>query len=101
MIVSEQFKVDIREKEEALIKKDEQLYITLKLQMQQISNFSKPVCKNGLINNVKNKIFNITNLRNADKTKILWDNTLMMKNMKFCTPPRFLIVEVYICILIG
>lgn len=36
---------------------------------------------------IKNEIF--------EKSKnAVWDNTKMMKDMKFCTPPRFLIVEV-------
>ena len=75
------------------IKKDDQLFITIKLQVEKINNYVENTKKVDLIKKVSLKNFNFTRVKNGTNV-IIWDNTSMMKNMKYCTPPRFLIVEV-------
>ena len=85
--------LDLREVEDAFIRKDEAFYIGIKLQMQQMNSFNLKTPTLDLLKKVTKKIFNIT--LSMDKTKkVVWDNSQMVKNMKYCTPPRFLIVEV-------
>lgn len=68
----------------------------LKLQLQQINIFDQNKSKTELIKKLSKNILNISFSQNQNESKLTWDNTQMMKNMKFCNPPRFLIVEVFI-----
>jgi hypothetical protein len=66
----------------------------LKMQSQQINIFDQKRTASDLLKKVSKKILNISISPNVKEARLTWDNTQMMKNMKFCNPPRFLIVEV-------
>jgi hypothetical protein len=66
----------------------------LKLQSQQINNFDQKRSAIDLLKKVSKNILNISISQNVKEARLTWDNTQMMKNMKYCNPPRFLIVEV-------
>lgn len=64
------------------------------MQSQQINIFDQKRTASDLLKKVSKKILNISISPNVKEARLTWDNTQMMKNMKFCNPPRFLIVEV-------
>jgi hypothetical protein len=86
--------VDNKDKEEALISKDQQFYLRRKMEYETLrNNYTKKVDTKEIIKKVTKTAFNISQSKDKILKKVVWDNSVMVQNMKFCVPPRFLIVE--------